>query len=988
MKALKTISLLLVFIFSLSVVSLGFKLPVKAVEKNPLKIEKIIGLSKEPGTFRNASGVAVAKDGTIFIADTGESQIEVYDSNYKYLRSFGSIGSGNDQFQYIQKIIFDQDENLYVLDSFLNRIQVFTKEGKFLRKFGEKGDKPGQLKSPQDIKFLKTGELLVLDYNNGLTVFSKEGMFINKFFKEEKYNSINLHYDAGTIDNKGYIYLHLLDAGTYDYEHLKFSQDGTFICKFISEGKEEKNITRKLYYMTNEDKNFYLVDGNIVKKFEILDDPNRPLQFVETVIKKPDSTTDKTAITNPAALECSKQKLYYLDWALNRLVIVSDKKEILGIIQSPIMEYGNLFPKNEKPMDTFSSPRGITIGPDNNFYIVNAFFNKVSIFDSNWKEINSFGKPITGNRKTLGELRVPTDIVFDKQGFCYVSDPDYGNESIEIFAKDHTPFRSMNFEKGNPFGLALNSSGNLVVGEMYPDSIEIFDISKVDEKKITKKKTLSVTGESLVDLDIDEQDNMIVSLFYSHEIKWIDTDGLEFRKVGGQKEDEEENKQTERVINYPRGIFRDGGGNVYVAEPYNGRIQKFTSNGESIWKSDLDWYSLAYMTMDQYGKLYVTDMVHNVVLVISDETAVPPVPLIPKPLQTEAKFSFQISKESIIEDDIFTVNINAENLEKCSSLKLSIHFPEQLISYQSIQISDLLKDSNFKILDTFVNEGLVICSLKSTKNIDVTDSGILLSIQFSANKAGSGSIDFDKIEITNTMGREVLIKEKVDLPFTILAKDKTPPILKLLPIPESVYEPTIQIQGETEVDAIVSINQKTVPVKPDGTFETIVDLQKGTNTIIVTATDKAGNQSKSSLSVIFKEKIVIKMIVGSKVIIVKGQPGTLDSEPFIDKSSGRTMVPLRAVSEPLEAKIDYNAEERNITVYVGETTIKLWIGKPKALVNGKEVSIDAQKPVSPVIVKGRTFLPLRFIAKTFGFKVDWDPKTLGITLTFPNPDQK
>lgn len=78
---------------------------VKAEEKNPLKIEKIIGLSKEPGTFRKAQGLAVTKDGTIFIGDTGESQIEVYDANNKYLRTIGSLGTGEDQFQYIQNTL-------------------------------------------------------------------------------------------------------------------------------------------------------------------------------------------------------------------------------------------------------------------------------------------------------------------------------------------------------------------------------------------------------------------------------------------------------------------------------------------------------------------------------------------------------------------------------------------------------------------------------------------------------------------------------------------------------------------------------------------------------------------------------------------------------------------------------------------------------------------------------------------------------------------
>lgn len=67
----------------------------------------------------------------------------------------------------------------------------------------------------------------------------------------------------------------------------------------------------------------------------------------------------------------------------------------------------------------------------------------------------------------------------------------------------------------------------------------------------------------------------------------------------------------------------------------------------------------------------------------------------------------------------------------------------------------------------------------------------------------------------------------------------------------------------------------------------------------------------------------------------------------------------------------------------GDLRMSLWIGKPKAVVNGISVDIDPDKPVSPVIIQGRTFLPLRFIGETLDFKVDWDSLTERITLTYP-----
>jgi DNA-binding beta-propeller fold protein YncE len=50
-----------------------------------------------------------------------------------------------------------------------------------------------------------------------------------------------------------------------------------------------------------------------------------------------------------------------------------------------------MFPKGVMPKEVFSKPRGIAIGPDNNFYIANGNLNRVSIFNQSWEEIGFVG---------------------------------------------------------------------------------------------------------------------------------------------------------------------------------------------------------------------------------------------------------------------------------------------------------------------------------------------------------------------------------------------------------------------------------------------------------------------------------------------------------------------------------------------------------------------------------------------------------------------
>ena len=65
---------------------------------------------------------------------------------------------------------------------------------------------------------------------------------------------------------------------------------------------------------------------------------------------------------------------------------------------------------------------------------------------------------------------------------------------------------------------------------------------------------------------------------------------------------------------------------------------------------------------------------------------------------------------------------------------------------------------------------------------------------------------------------------------------------------------------------------------------------------------------------------------------------------------------------------------------IQKKTIKLVIDNPIAEIDGEEVILD----VPPTIINGRTLVPLRFIAESFGAEIVWDGKTRTITLTVPD----
>ena len=89
------------------------------------------------------------------------------------------------------------------------------------------------------------------------------------------------------------------------------------------------------------------------------------------------------------------------------------------------------------------------------------------------------------------------------------------------------------------------------------------------------------------------------------------------------------------------------------------------------------------------------------------------------------------------------------------------------------------------------------------------------------------------------------------------------------------------------------------------------------------------------------------------------------------------MLPARFVAENLGAKVEWNAEERKVTITAEGIEIVLVIDSDVAYVNGEEVKLD-----SPAfIMNDRTYTPVRFIAEKLGAKVTWEEGASEVIIT-------
>lgn len=157
--------------------------------------------------------------------------------------------------------------------------------------------------------------------------------------------------------------------------------------------------------------------------------------------------------------------------------------------------------------------------------------------------------------------------------------------------------------------------------------------------------------------------------------------------------------------------------------------------------------------------------------------------------------------------------------------------------------------------------------------------------------------------------------------------------------------------GESNYSSLASAKtMQQAPPLPD---------EDNSSTTIPPAT--SGNQST-----------VLRFYIDRCEYYINSSVATMDAPPVI--KDGRTLLPIRYVTVPLGAALDWNESSRKVTISKNGTVIEMWIGKNTALVNGVEKLIDPDnKQVVPIILPpGRTMLPLRFISENMGCLVDWN----------------
>lgn len=185
------------------------------------------------GTFYEPWDVAVGLDGAVYVSDTWNHRVQKFTADGQFVKTWGYFGQAEqpDAFWGPRGLAVDAQGRVYVTDTGNKRIVIFSADGEFITQFGSTGMGVGQFDEPVGVAVDKNGLVYVTDtWNQRIQIFQPSA---DGFSYTPSLNWEVAGWYGQSLDNKPFIDVdsngHIFVTDPEGYRVLQFNADGSFV---------------------------------------------------------------------------------------------------------------------------------------------------------------------------------------------------------------------------------------------------------------------------------------------------------------------------------------------------------------------------------------------------------------------------------------------------------------------------------------------------------------------------------------------------------------------------------------------------------------------------------------------------------------------------------------------------------------------------------------------------------------------------------------